>query len=60
MRTARALIVTLTLGTFAGLVTAEAQQAAKVPRIGVLHPGAPATSSHFAAAFDQGLHEHLP
>ena len=58
MRTALALIVTLTLGTVAGPVTAEAQQAAKVPRIGVLHPGAQATSSHFAAAFDQGLHEH--
>ena len=28
------------------------------PRIGVLHPGAQATSSHFAAAFDQGLREH--
>jgi putative ABC transport system substrate-binding protein len=38
-------------------LAAEAQ-ATKVPRIGILHPGAPATSSHFAAAFDQGLHEH--
>ena len=58
MRTARVLIVTLMLGAFAGLVTAEGQQAAKVPRIGVLHPGAQATSGHFAAAFDQGLREH--
>ena len=58
MRTARALIVMLTLGTFACPIIAEAQQAAKVPRIGVLHPGAPATSSHFAAAFTEGLREH--
>ena len=60
MRTGRALtlIVTLTLGILAAPVTAGAQQAAKVPRIGVLHPGAPTTSSHFAAAFDQGLREH--
>jgi putative ABC transport system substrate-binding protein len=58
MRIARALVITLTLGAFASPVTADAQQAAKVPRIGVLHPGAPATSSHFAAAFDQGLLEH--
>jgi putative tryptophan/tyrosine transport system substrate-binding protein len=36
---------------------AEAQQAARIPRIGVLHPGAPATSSHFAAAFTEGLRE---
>jgi putative tryptophan/tyrosine transport system substrate-binding protein len=35
-----------------------AQQAARIPRIGVLHPGAPATSSHFATAFSQGLREH--
>ena len=58
MRPALALIVTLMLGTFAGPFTVEAQQPTKIPRIGVLHPGAPATSSHFAAAFDQGLHEH--
>src|SRR5499425_2223280 len=37
---------------------AGAQQAAKIPRIGVLHPGAPSTSSHFAAAFTEGLREH--
>jgi putative tryptophan/tyrosine transport system substrate-binding protein len=37
---------------------AEAEQAANVARIGVLHPGAPATSSHFATAFSQGLREH--
>src|SRR5689334_12945749 len=36
---------------------AEGQQAARIPRIGVLHPGAPATSSHFAAAFTEGLRE---
>ncbi len=52
------LIVTLTLGTLAAPITAGAQRATKVPRIGVLHPGAPATSSHFAAAFKEGLREH--
>jgi putative ABC transport system substrate-binding protein len=39
-------------------IAAEAQQAARIPRIGVLHPGAPATSSHFATAFSQGLRDH--
>jgi putative ABC transport system substrate-binding protein len=46
------------LGAVLAAARAAAAQATKVPRIGVLHPGAPATSSHFAAAFDQGLHEH--
>jgi putative ABC transport system substrate-binding protein len=32
-------------------------QPAKVPRIGVLHPGTSATSSQLAAAFTQGLRE---
>ena len=46
------------LGAVLAAARAAEAQATKVPRIGVLHPGAPATSSHFAAAFDQGLHEH--
>src|SRR5262249_27572544 len=41
----------------AASITSEAQQGARIPRVGVLHPGAPATSSHFAAAFTQGLRE---
>jgi putative tryptophan/tyrosine transport system substrate-binding protein len=36
---------------------ANAQPPTKVPRIGVLHPGASATSSQLAAAFTQGLRE---
>jgi putative ABC transport system substrate-binding protein len=59
MKTGRALtlIVTLALGILAAPITSGAQQAARTPRIGVLHPGAPATSSHFAAAFTEGLRE---
>jgi putative ABC transport system substrate-binding protein len=53
-----ALIVTLTLGTLAAPLTAAAQQATKVPRIGVLHVGAPTAVSHFVEAFKQGLREH--
>ena len=52
------LIVTLTLGTLAAPLTAAAQQATKVPRIGVLHVGAPTAVSHFVEAFKQGLREH--
>ena len=37
---------------------ANAQPPKKVPRIGVLVPGAPATASHLTAAFTQGLREH--
>jgi putative ABC transport system substrate-binding protein len=51
-----AVILTVSL-TFAPLDT-EAQQAPKVPRIGVLHPGTPAAASQLAAAFKQGLREH--
>ena len=36
---------------------AGAQPAAKIPRIGVLHPGNSVTSSQLAAAFTQGLRE---
>jgi putative ABC transport system substrate-binding protein len=53
----RALVVTLMLGMFAGPITARAQPAVKVPRIGVLYSGAPTTSSHTAAAFEQSLRE---
>jgi putative ABC transport system substrate-binding protein len=55
---ALALLAALTLGTLTAPLTAGAQQAAKVPRIGVLHPGTPAGSSHLFEAFKQGLREH--
>src|SRR5215831_17959119 len=53
----RRTFITIVGGTVLGAPLAAEAQAAKVPRIGVLHPGAPSTSSHFAAAFDQGLRE---
>ncbi len=37
---------------------ANAQPAKKVPRIGILHSGDPATSSPFVAAYTLGLREH--
>jgi putative tryptophan/tyrosine transport system substrate-binding protein len=37
---------------------ANAQPPKKVPRIGVLVPGAPTTASHLTAAFTQGMREH--
>jgi hypothetical protein len=47
------LAVALTLSLVLAQLVAEAQQPEKVARIGVLHPGAPATSKHFAATFDK-------
>jgi putative ABC transport system substrate-binding protein len=52
------LFVTLTLGILGDPITAGAQQVAKVARVGVLFAGAPATSSHAAAALEQGLRDH--
>ena len=37
---------------------ANAQPAAKVPRIGVLHPGTPTYAPQFVEAFNQGLRAH--
>jgi hypothetical protein len=51
------LVVALTVGILGGQSPSGAQQAAKVPRIGVLFSGAPATSSHAAAAFEQGMRD---
>jgi hypothetical protein len=51
------LVVALTVGCLGGQPSSEAQQAAKTPRIGVLFSGAPATSSHAVAAFDQGMRD---
>jgi putative tryptophan/tyrosine transport system substrate-binding protein len=53
----RRVFVTSLAAVLAAPLGVEAQQAARIPRIGVLHPGAPATSSHFAAAFTEGLRE---
>jgi ABC-type uncharacterized transport system substrate-binding protein len=55
---ALAMGVTLLLGILAGPMSAEAQRAARVPRIGVLFSGASSTSSHTAAAFEQAMREH--
>src|SRR5262245_21046673 len=51
-------LMTLTLGILRGPTFVGAQQPTKVPRVGVLFSGAPATSSQSAAAFEQGLREH--
>jgi hypothetical protein len=50
--------VTLVLGILGGPACVGAQQPARVPRIGVVFAGAPSTSSHSAAAFEQGMREH--
>jgi hypothetical protein len=49
--------VTLVLGILRSSASVGAQQAARVPRIG-LFAGAPSTSSQSAAAFEQGKREH--
>jgi putative ABC transport system substrate-binding protein len=52
------LVAIFTIALLAAPLTAGAQQAPKAPRIGVLHPGAPAAASQLVAAFKQGLREH--
>lgn len=52
------LIVTLAVGLLAAPLPAEAQQAGKVYRIGILSSGTPATYQHLYDAFLQGMHEH--
>jgi putative tryptophan/tyrosine transport system substrate-binding protein len=51
-------VLALILATLGAPLAAGAQQPAKAPRIGVLHVGSPATASHLAEAFKQGLREH--
>jgi len=51
------LIITLTLGLLTAPLAAEAQQAAKVARIGILPPGPISERAHLWAAFRQGLRE---
>jgi putative ABC transport system substrate-binding protein len=58
IRGALTLIVTLTLGTLAAAATAGAQQATRVPRIGVLFASTPAATSHLLDGLRQGLREH--
>ena len=58
IREALTLIATLTLGTLAATVTAGAQHAARVPRIGVLFASTPAATSHLLDGLRQGLREH--
>jgi putative ABC transport system substrate-binding protein len=58
IRGALTLIVTLTLGTLAAAVTAGAQQATRVPRIGVLFASTAAATSHLLDGLRQGLREH--
>jgi putative ABC transport system substrate-binding protein len=53
----RYVILELILGMLVAPLSASAQQPAKTPRIGALHPGAPTAVSHLAEAFKQGLRE---
>ncbi len=57
MESAFALIVALTLGTLVAPLAANAQPAAKVPRIGVLHSGTATAVAQNVEAFKQGLRE---
>jgi putative ABC transport system substrate-binding protein len=52
-----ALIVTLTVGPLIAPFAADAQQAPKVPRVGVLFVGNPASTARNNEAFTQGLRE---
>ena len=52
------LIMILALGLLAAPLIADAQQAGKMPRIGIFLSGTPTTHQRFADAFLQGLREH--
>ena len=52
------MIVMLALGMLVAPLTAGAQSETKVPLIGVLHPGTPASAPQSVEAFRQGLREH--
>ena len=54
----RTFVSTVGGALFARAFPASAQTATRVLRIGVLSPGAPATSSQLDAAFAQGLRAH--
>ena len=51
-------VVMLTLGALLLPCLAGAQQAARLPRIGVIYPGGQADASPFVEAFGQGLRAH--
>ncbi|MDQ6917115.1 MAG: ABC transporter substrate-binding protein [Pseudomonadota bacterium] len=58
LRWALALTVALTFSALVAPLIANAQPAAKIPRIGVLHPVPQTSASQLAAAFTQGLRDH--
>jgi putative tryptophan/tyrosine transport system substrate-binding protein len=58
LESALALIVMLILGTLVAPLTADAQPAAKVPRIGVFNASTAASASRNVEAFRRGLREH--
>jgi len=51
------LIATVALGTLAAPTAVAAQSGAKLPRIGVLQPGTPASGAHLFEAFKQAMRE---
>jgi putative tryptophan/tyrosine transport system substrate-binding protein len=57
IRAALTSIVMLTIGMLAAPLSVAAQQSARPPRIGVLVPSTPATTTHIVEAFKQGLRE---
>ncbi|MGH7893853.1 MAG: ABC transporter substrate binding protein, partial [Candidatus Binatia bacterium] len=57
MTTRRAFIGTLTGGLLAAPLVAGAQQATKIPRIGLLSPFSPSDAARWHQAFRQGLRE---
>ncbi len=52
------IIAVLLIGILATPLSAEAQQAGKLPRIGVLYPGGAAPPAPRIEAFRQGLRDH--
>ncbi|MFZ1061221.1 MAG: hypothetical protein WAP47_18725, partial [Candidatus Rokuibacteriota bacterium] len=57
MRGRTVIIIFLALGILAAPLTADAQQAAKAPRIGLLWGGSPSAVPQQYEAFRQGLRE---
>ncbi len=57
IRAALTLIVVLTLGMLAVSPNTGAQQGGKIPKIGVLQVGTPASASNLFEAFKQGMRE---
>ncbi|TMK78201.1 MAG: ABC transporter substrate-binding protein [Actinobacteria bacterium] len=51
------LIVTLTIGMLPAPLPATAQSGAKIPRIGILQVGTPASTGHLSASFKEGMRE---